>query len=87
MLSWHFPGEKEMEIVEKYRTQSHVLVYSLTCTHKKTMQIAVTKQQDPPTALYKLSSWREKCTTKPNKKPNTPSASLPLTRTKQSSLI
>lgn len=50
-LSWHFPGGKEMEIVEKYRIQSHILIDSLTCTHKKTMQIAVARQQDPPTAF------------------------------------
>lgn len=80
-LSWHFPGGKEMEIVEKYTIQSHILIDSLTCTQKKTMQIAVARQQDPPTALHKLSSWRVKHTTKPNKKPNTLLASLPLTKT------
>lgn len=40
-----------MEIVEKY---SHILIDDLTCTQKKTMQIAVARQQDPPTTLHKL---------------------------------
>lgn len=69
-----------MEIVEKHRIQSHILIDSSASTHKKTMQIAVARQQDSPTALHKVSSWREKHTTKPNKKPNTLLTSPPLTK-------